>query len=144
VSERSNMDHNSVSFVEESQPQLNEHRNPISIAMLFYILTLAAIVAACLGRLSGDARVTYGTLGAAIAGGSFIGMLIGFLGGTFYFKSVKASLIGFVVGVMLGTVAGALTIIREVNFVSMMTIAFSGCWLMIVFMLLAARWQVRG
>jgi len=137
------MDRDSVSFGEASQPQLNENRNPISIAMLFYVLTLAAIVAACLGRLSGDGRVTYGTLGAAISGGAFVGLLIGLLGGTFYFKSVKASLIGFGVGALLGTVAGALTVIREVNFVPMMTIAFSGCWLMIVFMLLAARCQVR-
>ena len=134
----------SMSFGESSQAPLNEHRNPISIAMLFYVLTLAAIVAACLGRLSGDARVTYGTLGTAIGGGSFIGLLIGFLGGTFYFKSVKASLVGFAVGAILGTAAGALTLIREVNFVPMMTIAFSGCWLMVVVMLLAARWQVRG
>ena len=133
-----------MSFGESSQTPLNEHRNPISIAMLFYVLTLAAIVAACLGRLSGDARVTYGTLGTAIGGGSFIGLLIGFLGGTFYFKSVKASLVGFAVGALLGTAAGALTIIREVNFVPMMTIAFSGCWLMVVVMLLAARWQIRG
>ena len=133
-----------MSFGESSQTPLKEHRNPISIAMLFYVLTLAAIVAACLGRLSGDARVTYGTLGTAIGGGSFMGLLIGFLGGTFYFKSVKASLVGFAVGALLGTAAGALTIIREVNFVPMMTIAFSGCWLMVVVMLLAARWQVRG
>lgn len=123
---------------------LHEHRNPISIAMLFYVLTLAAIVAACLGRLTGDARVTYGTIGAAIAAGSFLGLLIGFLGGTFYFKSAKAALIGFGVGTLLGMVAGALSIVREVNFVPMMTIAFSGCWLMIVVMLLAARWQVRS
>jgi hypothetical protein len=137
------MNRDSISFGEGSQVPLIEHRNPISIAMLFYVLTLAAIVAACLGRLVGDARVTYGTMGAAIAAGSFTGLLIGFLGGTFYFKSVKASLVGVGVGAILGTVAGALTLIREVNYVPMMIIAFSGCWLMIVVMLLAARWQVR-
>lgn len=137
------MDRDSVSFGEASPLQITEHRNPITIAMLFYVLTLAAIIAACLGRLSGDDRATYGTLGAAIVSGSFIGLLIGFLGGTFYFKSVKAALVGFGVGAALGAVAGALTIIREVNFVPMMTISFSGCWLMIVVLLLTARWQVR-
>lgn len=134
------MDRKSVSFGEGLQAPLVEHRNPISIAMLFYVLTLAAIVAACLGRLSGDSHATYGALGAAIVGGSFFGLIIGFLGGTFYFKSVKASLVGFGVGGILGAVAGALTVIGEVNFIPMMIIAFSGCWLMIVVMLLAARW----
>ena len=137
------MNRESVAFVDASPAPLAEHRNPISIAMMFYVLTLAAIVAACLSRLSGDVRVTYVSLGTAIAGGSFTGLLIGFLGGTFYFKSVRASLIGVVVGAILGAIAGALTVIREVNFVPMMTIAFSGCWLMIVAMLLAARWQVH-
>jgi hypothetical protein len=137
------MDRDSVAFDEAPIAPLHAHRNPISIAMLFYILTLAAIIAACLGRLSGDARVTYNSLGTAIAGGTFIGLLIGFLSGTFYFKSVKASLVGVGVGAILGTVAGALTIIRDADFVPMMTVTFSGCWLMIVIMLLAARWQVR-
>jgi hypothetical protein len=137
------MDRDPASLSKTSQMPIVEHRNPISIAMLFYVLTLAAIIAACLGRLSGDARATYGTLGAAILSGSFIGIIIGFLGGTFYFKSVKAALVGFGVGTVLGAVAGALTIIREVNFVPMMTIAFTGCWLMIVFILLSARWQVQ-
>ena len=138
------MDRESVSFGETRRAMLTEHRNPISIAMLFYVLTLAAIIAACLGRLSGDDHVTYGSLGAAIVGGSFIGLLIGFLGGTFVFKSVKASLVGFGVGTILGAVAGALTIIREADFVPIMTIAFSGCWIVVVVMLLAARWQVRN
>jgi hypothetical protein len=136
------MDRDSSSFAESPQARF-EHRNPISIAMLFYVLTLAAILAACLGRMSGDQGTTYGALAAAIASGSFLGLVIGFLGGTFYFKSVKASLVGFAVGAILGGVAGALTIIKEVNFVPMMTIAFSGCWLMVVVMLLAARWQVH-
>lgn len=137
------MDRESVSFGEASQSQVVVHRNPISIAMLFYILTLAAIVAACLGRMSGDATATASALGAATAGGCFFGLILGFLGGTFYFKSVSASLIGVGVGATLGIVAGALTVIKEVNYVPMMTIAFSGCWLMIVVMLLGARWQVR-
>lgn len=138
------MDRESISFGEASQAPSAEHRNPISIAMLFYVLTLAAIVAACLGRMSGDQAATYGVLGAAIASGSFLGLVIGFLGGTFYFKSVKAALVGFGVGTILGSVAGALMVIKEVNYVPMMTIAFSGCWLMVVVMLLAARWQAKG
>ncbi len=126
-----------------SNPAFPEHRNPISIAMMFYILTLAAIIAACLGRLTGDSRVTYGVMGTALGSGAFVGLCIGFLGGTFYFKSVQASLIGFAVGAVLGTVAGVLTLVREVNYLPMMAITFSGCWLVIVVMLLAAKWQVR-
>ncbi len=137
------MDRESVTFGDASVTPAAEHRNPISIAMLFYILTLAAIIAACLGRLSGDDGVTSRALGAAIAGGTFLGLVIGFLGGTFYFKSVKASMVGVVVGAMLGTVAGALTVIREVNYIPMMAIAYSGSWLLMIVMLLAARWQVR-
>ena len=136
------MDRDSVSFDALHAPPA-EHRNPISIAMLFYVLTLSAIVAACLSRLSGDSRITYVSLGTAIAGGTFTGLLIGFLGGTFYFKSVRASLIGFGMGAIVGTVAGALTLIREANFIPLMAITFNGCWLMIVVMLFAARWQVR-
>ncbi len=137
------MDHESPSFTEGYVKQASEHRNPISLAMLFYVLTLAAIVAACLGRLSSDKNLTSQTLGAAIASGTFVGLMIGFLGGTFYFKSVKASLVGVVVGVILGTAAGALTVIREVNYMPMMAIAYSGCWLLMVVMLFAARWQVK-
>ena len=136
------MDRESTSFASAPPTPIAEHRNPISIAMLFYVLTLAAIVAACLGRMSGDKGATYGAIGTAIASGCFLGLVIGFLGGTFYFKSVKASLVGFAVGAILGAVAGALTIIKEVHFVPIMTIAFSGCWLIVVVMLLAARWRV--
>lgn len=137
------MESERVSFGESSKTLPVVHRNPISIAMMFYMLTLAAIVAACLGRLSGDDSVTFGALGTSIAAGSFTGLLIGFLGGTFYFKSVRVSLTGLGVGAVLGSVAGALTLIREENFIPMMTVAFSGCWLMIVVILLAARWRVQ-
>jgi hypothetical protein len=133
----------SLEFGEASQKKPSESRNPISIAMLFYVLTLAAIVAACLGRLSVSARVTSGAVVSAAIACSFVGLLIGFLGGTFYFKSVKASLIGLAVGTGLGAVAGALTLIAEEHFVPLMTIAFAGSWLLVVAILMAARWRVR-
>ncbi len=118
-------------------------RNPISIAMLFYVLTLAGIVAACLSKLTGNEGLTFTVLGTAAAAGSFLGLLIGFFGGTFYFKSIKASFIGLGVGLLLGAVGGVLTAVREIHFLPMMLIAFSGCWLLVVVMLLGARFQVR-
>lgn len=135
------MDHDSVSFGETPRAATSQHRNPISIAMMFYILTLAAILAACLGRMSNDTKISTGSLTASIEAGSFLGLVIGVLGGAFYFKSAKATAIGAATGALLGTVAGPLTIIGESNFSTMMTITYCGCWLLMVVMLLAARWQ---
>ncbi len=55
-----------------------DHRNPISIAMMFYILTLAGIIAACVGRIAQQEAVSKNYAMASIAGGCFLGLLIGF------------------------------------------------------------------
>jgi len=141
--EHQQMESESVEFGSSLPVRRLENRNPISIAMLFYVLTLAAIVAACLGKLSMTEGVTKTALGAAAAVGGVVGLLTGFLGGSFYFKSFKAASIGLGVGLVLGAVGGVLTVVRGEHFLQMMSIAFAGCWLMIVVMLLAARFQVR-
>jgi hypothetical protein len=135
------MEGRSFEFGGSLPDQRSVRKNPLSIAMLFYILTLAAIVAACLGKLSVTEGVTRSTVVAAVVVGSVVGLLVGSLGGGFYFSSIKAALIGLVVGLFLGAVGGALTIITGEHSLEMLTIAFAGCWLIIVLMLVAARFQ---
>ncbi len=135
------MERDSVEFGSALPARRLESRNPISIAMLFYVLTLAAIVAACVGKLSVTEGVTSTAVGAAAAVGSFVGLLIGFFGGSFYFKSYAAAFIGLGVGLMLGAVGGVLAMVQGEHFVSMLSIAFAGCWIVIVVMLVAARFQ---
>ena len=141
---------NSASSVPDSGPQGKpadgmraEHRNPISIAMMFYLLTLAGIVAASIGRISQQEVSSKNLVVASIAGGCFLGLVLGFCSGSLYHRSVKAALVGSVVGTIIGAVAGALTIIHHEHFVQTMSTAFLGCWLILCTMLVAARWQVR-
>ncbi len=119
----------------------SENKNPISIAMLFYVLTLAAIVASCAGRLSSDQEISKTTIAICSIVGGAVGIAIGFLGGAFYFKSVKATLVGVFVGGAIGVVAGVLTLLNDTHFLSNMTVAFGGCWLLVLSMLAKARFS---
>ena len=116
-------------------------KNPISIAMLFYVLTLAGIVASCVGRIEGDVGTSRTTIWVATIVGSVLGTLIGSVGGGFYFRSIMGALVSLFVGGLLGAVGGVLTVIRDVHFLPMMTLAFSGCWLLVVLMLVKARFS---
>ena len=122
----------------------SESKNPISIAMLFYALTLAAIVASCAGRLSSNQDLSKTTVAVCAVVGSGIGIAIGFLGGAFYYRSGKAALAGLPVGGVLGAIAGVLTLLKDTHYLSTMTIAFGGCWLLVLSMLARARFSGTG
>lgn len=124
-------------------PKTEAQRNPISIALLFYVVTLAAIVAASLGRLSSDELVTIRSLLVMILTGSILGLCLGFATGLFYFKSLKGMLIGMGVGLIMGAGAGALALVSHHHFLANMTIAFAGCWIVILMMLATARYQAQ-
>ena len=116
-------------------------KNPISIAMLFYVLTLAGILASCFGRLETNGSVTQTAITWALIIGSVTGTVLGMVGGAFYFRSAKAAVITLLIGGVLGAAGGVLTLIREKHYLSILTIAFAGCWLLIVLMLLKARFS---
>ncbi len=121
----------------------DSHRNPISIALLFYLVTLAAIVAASLGRLSSDEFLTTQALWVSIVAGAVIGSMIGIVVGLTYLKSGKAAVAGLSVGLVLGCVAGALALVNTQHFLSNMAIAFGGGWLVILMILMTTRNQAR-
>ena len=116
-------------------------RNPFSIAFLFYLVTLAAILSACLRTLLGESAVTVPLLARMIVVGVTMGLFVGGLAGGSYFKGWKAIWLGMIVGAAVGAVAGSLTLIQHAHFWEIVWIAFFGCWIMIVVILLAARFQ---
>ncbi len=120
----------------EAQPG---RRGPITIAFLFYLVTVGAIISACLRTLTSD------TTGRAIVQMVFIGIAIGLVGGgvvgVFYFRTLRFAVIGTLVGTVVGAIAGGLALVDNERFVELASIAFCGSWLMIVVMLVAARFR---
>ncbi len=116
-------------------------RKPLSIALLFYLVTLAAIVAASLRHLPNDDAITVEALIAALVAGGIIGLGFGLAAGITYFKSGTATTIAMASGILIGCAAGAVALIRAEHFIANMSIAFGGCWIVILMMLTTARFQ---
>jgi hypothetical protein len=121
---------------------VSRSQNPLSLAFLFYLVTLGAIISACLRPLSNNAGVTVQTLQTALGVLGVTGLLLGFLLGLFVFRRWLLALGGIFCGLCIGLLAGALTLISSENFFEVMLIAAAGGWLLIVAMCLAARFRV--
>ena len=124
-----------------SQPSARAARGPISIAFLFYLITLAAILSACLRTLVIDETVTGQLLTRMIFICIASGLLVGGLTGTFYYRGWKAIAFGTMVGTVIGACAGALALIKNDRYMEIVWVAFLGSWFIIIAMLLTARFQ---
>lgn len=127
--------------VDDQRVAVDGRRNPLSVALLFYIVTLGAIVSACLRSLVVSDDVTVQSLAFLIGFGIAIGFFGGVTIGAFYFKGFFASSIAAAVGVGVGGLAGALALVDGSNFEEISLTAFGGCWVLILMMLLATRFS---
>lgn len=119
-------------------------RGPVSIAFMFYLITLAAILSACLRTLVIDESVSGELLTRMIFIGILIGLLSGGLAGIFYFRGWKAITLGTIVGSVVGALAGCLSLVSNAHFGEIMWVSFFGCWLIILALLLTTRFQARA
>lgn len=139
-------DSDDASFETASKKSVSagKHRSPVTISLLFYVVTLGAILAACLRSLVGGDAVTPQTLAQSLILMSILGVMSGAVLGLFYLRSWRAVLIGVVVGVVVGCTAGGLALIDPGNFFELALLTFVGCWLLILTMLLSARFGPKS
>lgn len=116
-------------------------RSPITLAFLFYLVTIGGILSACLRPLADSNLVTGVTLAVLIGIGIGLGVVSGAVLGLFFYRSLIVGLIGAGVGVAVGGLAGALSLVETQRFVELGFIAFGGSWLLIVIMCISAHFR---
>ena len=131
----------SDSKFEFGKPDQATQRGSLTVGMLFYFMTLGGIISACLATLVGNAALTDEALTRVLLITVGIGFLSGGVIGFYYLKSRKAALIGCCAGILVGAVAGGLALVRAEHFTQIMLIAFGGCALLMLVMLLAMRFS---
>ena len=112
--------------------------NPISIAMLFYVVTLAAILAACFRTVFSEKLATGNAVAAFLIAGGIVGFSVGSLEG--FRRGGTSAWSGPLIGLALGILWGPLAMIQSIHFASVIGLAFTGCGIMVVVMLVAARY----
>ncbi|MEZ6133733.1 MAG: hypothetical protein R3C53_02370 [Pirellulaceae bacterium] len=118
---------------------LPRSQSPVSIAFLFYLVTLAAIISACLRTLFVSENVTSQLVVALVSGGTLLGLICGGSVGFFYLKTILAGVVGMLVGACVGALAGCLALVQHSHFAEVSLTAYLGCWLLICVMLVVAR-----
>jgi hypothetical protein len=126
-------------FGKAAKPSVSRH--PLNIAFLFHALSASAILAACLRLLVGDDSVTQESAQRLFVGGVCMGLLIGTGLGFYYFRSKSYGFFCALAGLVVGGVAGMLALIRSAYFMEVMGLAFVGGWILVLAMLLAARYR---
>ena len=121
--------------------QRNDRQNPITMATLFYIVTLGAILSASLRPLVGNDQVTSGSLGIAFSLAAIVGILSGMGLGCFYFRRPLAIGLGLIAGILAGLMAGALSLVDSQHFVEISALTFGGCWVLVLCMAFSARFS---
>ncbi|MEM7557817.1 MAG: hypothetical protein AAF394_01715 [Planctomycetota bacterium] len=116
-------------------------QSPLTITLLFYIVTMGGIVSACLATLSGNENVTVLALAAALGVGATIGIMLGVFVGLFYFRRVRDCGVSAVVGAGVGLVAGGLSLVSSEDYWTVASLSFVGCWLLALLMLASARFR---
>ncbi len=125
---------------EFSRPQRGvQQRNPVTVALLFYVVTVGAILSACLRTLVGDDTLTGESLQRVVLIGIVVGLLSGGILGFYVIKGRLSAVVASSIGILVGAIAGGLSLVQSKYFYEITLIAFAGCWLLIVVMLLSAR-----
>ena len=122
-----------------SPPQLqSSQQNPISLAMLFYMVTVAAILLGCY-RYIAPTNAT----GSQYLAASLLGAFIGFFAGAALILRKANPMISSALGMLVGASVGPVLCIRAVDFGSILLVTFVGGWLMVLLVCLAARKNSR-
>ncbi len=124
-----------------TSPRSQLSSSPLSLAFLFYMVTIGAVLSACLRPLSADGVLTTQSLSLAIVIGGGAGSTIGFLIGLMWVRSQWLALIGLFSGLAVGAVAGALALVRADHFLELVWIALGGSWLIILTICLSTRFS---
>lgn len=111
------------------------------MALLFYLVTAGALISASLRTLVGDDAITSQSLGRLIIAGVVLGLISGVVVGYYFFKSRLAAFICSGVGIGVGAIAGGLAAVDGNRFGELSLIGFGGSWLLILVMLLSARFR---
>lgn len=119
----------------------SKQRSPLTMAMLFYVVTVSGIISACLRTLVGNQAVTTQSMTVVLLAGIVIGLIGGGLIGLVYFKTIKAGFIASSMGILVGGLAGGLALVDGKYFMEVTFIAFGGSWMLILIMLLSARFR---
>lgn len=106
---------------------------------MFYIVTVGGILSACLRTLVGSPVLTGESLQRLILAGIVVGWVSGLLLGLYVIRGRLAAVLCSCVGILVGAVAGALALVRAEYFGEIAAIAFFGCWIMVLAMLISAR-----
>ena len=117
-----------------------EQRNPITLTMLFYVLTAAAILAACYRYIAFDENGTSFEYAVSSAIGGVVGLMIGTIQ---LFRRSSHAWMSPVVGLFLGVAVGPLLRIQLTHFGTIIGISFFGSWMLVLIMSLAARLNQR-
>ncbi len=123
-------------------PPRHAEGSPLSVALLFYIMTLCAIAVACIRTLATNEYATWSVTLASAAIAGLLGLLSGIVAGLVYRSRGLDFFLFPVVGIILGAFAGLLLIVDVKHFLDIMTVAFVGSWTLIVMMLYVARKQI--
>ncbi len=125
----------------QHRPPAQRARSPLTLAFLFYLVTIGAVLSACLRPLSADGALTTQSLTLAIVIGGGAGSTIGFLIGLVWVRSQWLALVGLFCGLAVGAIAGALALVRSEHFLELVWIALGGSWLIVLTICLAARFS---
>lgn len=115
-------------------------RSPLSLALLFYLITIAAILFATFQLLRNETTPQITRL-TNVSGGVATGFFVGAVAGALLARRATATIIGSLVGLPVGGLAGLLGMIAAEQFSNAVAITFIGCGLLITLTLIAARFQ---
>lgn len=117
------------------------HRRGYSLGLLFYTTTIAAIVAAACRYVVGNDAATWTLIFKTCTSLGVCGAIVGAVVGFRY----SWSAFGFMAGTFLGGVSGALggwiSLVDVALFQELLLVTLIGCWALILFALLADRFQ---
>lgn len=108
--------------------------------MLFYLVTLSAIVAACAQflRRDNDQPLPWDSAGQLLIVSAGVGFLVGII---LFFLRPNYRWLAPMFGILMGLIAAPLLLIPIGNHWQIMVISFVGCWVLVIFTLLSARFS---